>query len=217
MIALAKAPAVKAVGAVVLTLACCVAEAQQRGSILVPHPSWDCYLPDGIPFPEDGTPIFEIEIPLERIAAIGTTPFGERTVAVGLQGTVDGPRLSGTVMEGGLDFMLTLPNGTIEIEQILVLQATDGSYVLARNAGTGPDAGDVRIVMDFEAPNESEHAWLNSGTYVARRDLDESASTRRPTRRSIARTRSRSRSPRTCPRSRGTTAKSPQRRRKATC
>lgn len=148
--------------------------AAAAGPALIPHPSWDCYLPGGIPAPEDGTLIFEVEIPLERAATIGTTPYGERSVAVGLRGSADGPRFSGTVMEGALDFMLTLPNGTIEIEQILVLQADDGSYVYARNAGTGPSADDVRIVMDFEAPNASEHAWMNSGTYVARRELDPS-------------------------------------------
>ena len=26
--------------------------------------------------------------------------------------------------------------------------------------------------MDFEAPNESEHAWLSSGRFVARRELN---------------------------------------------
>ncbi len=144
---------------------------------LIPHASWSCYLAEGIPAPEQGTLIFELQVPLERVAEIGTTPFGERAVAVGLEGAVNGPKLSGTVMEGALDFALTLSNGTIEIEQILVLQAADGSYILARNAGTGPDADDIRIVMDFEAPNESDHAWLNSGTYVARRELNPSAGT----------------------------------------
>ena len=163
-----------AVGGLLLGLATDGAAAQATRPILIPHPSWDCYLPDGIPAPEDGTLIFEVEIPLDRAVTLGTTPYGERSVAVGLQGAVDGPRFSGAVMEGALDFMLTLPNGTIEIEQILVLQADDGSYVYARNAGTGPSADDVRIVMDFEAPNASEHAWMNSGTYVARRELDPS-------------------------------------------
>jgi hypothetical protein len=60
-----------------------------------------------------------------------------------------------------------------------VLQAMDGSYVYARNAGTGPSTDDVRIVMDFEAPNAGEHAWLNSGQFVARRELNVSAKTLR--------------------------------------
>jgi len=165
---------VSAVAALLLGLAGNDGNAQKPGPILIPHPSWDCYLPEGIPVPEDGVLIFELEVPLDRAVTIGTTQYGERSVAVGLEGSVAGPRFSGSVMEGALDFMLTLPNGTIEIEQILVLQAADGSYVYVRNAGTGASADDVRIVMDFEAPNASEHAWMNSGTYVARRELNAS-------------------------------------------
>ena len=128
-------------------------------------------MPEGIPAPEAGSLVFEIEIPLERAVAIGRTPYGQRSAAVGLEGSIEGPRLTGTVATGGLDFELTLANRTIEIEQALVLQASDGSYIYARNAGTGPSAADARVVMDFEAPNESAHAWLNTGKFVARRTL----------------------------------------------
>ena len=38
-----------------------------------------------------------------------------------------------------------------------MLQASDGSFIYARAAGTGPNAADVRVVMDFEAPTGSEH------------------------------------------------------------
>lgn len=172
-----KALTMPALGAVMLSLVGTDSWAQQPGRMFIPHSSWECYLPDGIPAPEDGTLIFELDIPLDRAAKLGTTPFGERSVAVGLQGSIEGPKFSGVVMEGALDLMLALPNGTIEIEQILVLRAADGSYVYARNAGTGPDADDVRIVMDFEAPAASDHAWMNSGTYVARREVNESAGT----------------------------------------
>ena len=132
-------------------------------------------MPQGIPRPETGILVFELEIPFERVADVGRTPFGMRRVAVGLEGSVKGPKLSGTVTPGALDFELTLANETVEIEQALVLQASDGSYIYARNAGTGPNAEDVRVVMDFEAPNDSEHAWLNAGRFVARRRLNSSA------------------------------------------
>lgn len=169
-------------GAAMLTASLSLHEAiaqpeQASKAVLLPHPSWDCSLPEGIPNPEDGTLIFELRVPLDRAETIGRTPFGDRSVAVGLEGSIEGPKLSGAVMEGAIDFTLELPNGTVEVEQIFVLQASDGSYLYARSAGTGPDADDVRIVLDFEAPNDSEHAWLNSGTYVARRELDESAGT----------------------------------------
>jgi hypothetical protein len=158
--------------AIVLFVSFQLAHAQGASRTLIPDPAWDCYLPGGIPNPEDGTLIFNAEIPLDRAEHIGRTQYGDRRIAIGRAGAVTGSRLSGAVMEGVLDFELTLVNGTMEIEQILVLQADDGSYIYVRNAGTGADAGDVRVVLDFEAPNESDHAWLNAGTYVARRILD---------------------------------------------
>jgi hypothetical protein len=145
--------------------------AQTSSAVLLPHATWDCGMPQGIPSPEAGRLVFELALPLERTADLGRTPYGERRIAVGLEGTIEGPRLSGTVAVGALDLELTLANGAVEIEQALVLQASDGSFIYARNAGTGQSAGDVRVVMDFEAPNESEHAWLNTGKFVARREL----------------------------------------------
>jgi hypothetical protein len=82
-------------------------------------------------------------------------------------------------MQGGLDFQLELSNGVLEIEQILVLRSSDGSYILMRNAGTGVDRNDVRIVFDFEAPQSSASSWLNSGKYVGRSVLDAAARTMR--------------------------------------
>lgn len=147
----------------------------QSQAALIPHASWDCGMPQGIPRPESGRLAFEIEIPLERAVEVGETQYGMRRVAVGLDGSVKGARLSGAVAPGTLDFELTLANGTIEIEQTLVLEMPNGSYVYARNAGVGPSADDVRVVMDFEAPNAGEHAWLNSGPFVARRELNAAA------------------------------------------
>lgn len=145
--------------------------------LIVPHETWSCGMPGGIPAPESGTLIFAMEVPLDRVADIGRTQYGRRQVVVGQQGTVTGAKLTGTVMTGGLDFELALANGVIEVEQILVLRTAEGKYVYVRNAGTGADAKDVRIVMDFEAPNGSDVAWLNTGTYVARRVINPAAKT----------------------------------------
>jgi hypothetical protein len=134
-------------------------------------------MPGGIPSPETGSLLFTAVMPLDRVGDIGRTPYGRRQVVVSQEGTLTGTRLSGTVMSGGLDFELTLTNGVVEVEQILVFRMADGRYVYARTAGTGADAKDVRIVMDFEAPSASDVAWLNAGTYVARRVIDPAAKT----------------------------------------
>lgn len=150
---------------------------QNAAKVLVPHASWDCGMKDGIPSPESGALIFETQMSLDRVAKIGKTPYGNRRVAVGLEGKASGPRLSATVMTGALDFELTLSNGAVEIEDILVFKTEDGKYIYSRSAGVGPDAKDIRVVMDFEAPNGSAVEWLNTGKYVARRILDENAKT----------------------------------------
>jgi hypothetical protein len=163
----------------VLALGCSTANAQTSPGALIPHATWDCGMPQGIPPPEAGRMVFEIEIPLARAIDVGRTQYGTRRVAIGLEGSVKGPRFTGAVAPGTLDFGLTLANGTIEIEQTLVLQAADGSFVYARNAGAGSNTDDVRIVMDFEAPNGGPHEWLNSGHYVARRELNTAGKTLR--------------------------------------
>jgi len=143
--------------------------------VLIPHESWTCGMAEGIPTPESGTLVFEVEMKFDRILDVGRTPYGNRQVVVVQEGAVSGPKLSGTVMPGALEFELRLSNGTIEIEQTLVFRTSDGSYIYGRTAGTGVDAKDVRVVMDFEAPNAGSSAWLNSGKYVARRVLNPAA------------------------------------------
>jgi len=151
--------------------------ASASGAVIVPHDTWTCGLAGGIPSPESGTLIFQAELKLDRVIDVGRTQYGRRQVAVVQQGTVVGEKFSGSVMTGALDFELTLPNGVVEIEQIFVMRTSDGRYVYVRAAGTGPDAKDVRLVMDFEAPSGSDAARLNSGTYVARRAIDTTART----------------------------------------
>lgn len=151
------------------------ARAQTTPAVVIPDLSWDCGMPGGIPNPESGTLVFEAQMKLDRLASIGKTPYGDRRVAVGLEGKVTGPKLSATIMTGALDFELTLSTGAVEVEDILVFKTEDGKYIYSRSAGAGPGVNDVRVVMDIEAPNGSAVEWLNSGKYVARRILDESA------------------------------------------
>ena len=168
------------VGMILTMIAAAFAAGQGNASaadVIVPHESWPCGLADGIPRPERGTLLFEAEMTLDRVADIGRTQYGRRQVAVIGAGTLKGARLTGSVMAGALDLELTLANGVVEVEQLFVLRTPEGRYVYLRAAGTGPDADDVRLVMDFEAPTGSDAAWLNTGTYVARRVLNAGART----------------------------------------
>ena len=80
-------------------------------------------------------------------------------------GQVTGPRLNASVVPGALDFQLTLSNGVMEIEQLLVFRTSEGQILFLRNAGVGFSERDVRVIVDVEAPNDSPYAWLNAGAY----------------------------------------------------
>jgi hypothetical protein len=140
--------------------------------ILIPHQDWTCLMPEGIPRPEAGTLVFEVETTLDQIYDVGRTPYGQRHVLVTQGGTVKGDRIAASVLSLGLDYQLLLPNGVIEVEQMLMFRTEDNRYVYMRNAGVGTSQSDVRVVLDIEAPNTSTVAWLNTGKYVARRTVD---------------------------------------------
>ena len=144
---------------------------------LIPHTSWTCGMTDGIPKPENGDLVFEAQIILDKVYEVGKTQYGQRQVFVVKDGTITGEKIQGSVMPLGLDFQLILSNNVIEIEQVLVFRTNDNKYIYVRNAGTGVNENDVRVVMDFEAPNNGSSAWLNTGKYVARRTVDPEAKT----------------------------------------
>jgi len=147
------------------------------GKILIPHKSWPCGMPEGIPVPERGVPVLEANMKLDQVYEVGKTPYGQRTVFVVQGGTVSGEKIAGSVMPGGLDFQLSFSNGGMEIEEIFVLRTSEGKYIYMRSAGTAADPSDIRMVPDFEAPNGSSDRWLNTGKYAGRRVIDLSART----------------------------------------
>lgn len=150
---------------------------QGADKTLIPHPSWPCGMPEGIPVPERGVPVLVATMKLDQVYDVGRTPFGHREVFVTKEGEVTGAKITGSVMPGGLDYQLNLANGAVEIEQIFVLRTSDNRYIHLRIAGTAADRSDVRLVPNFEAPNTSSHAWLNTGKFAGRRELDLAART----------------------------------------
>jgi|GEM_PF-1090110 len=144
---------------------------------LIPDPSWTCFMPAGIPPPALGESVFSITLQIGAIRNVGVTKFGHRRQYDIKGGTVSGTRINGTVLAGGLDYDLKLANGSTEVEQIAILRA-DNVPILMRNAGAAPaGSAHARVVLDFEAPNASPFAWLNTGKFAATRIIDTVAKT----------------------------------------
>jgi len=139
---------------------------------MVPHPSWTCGMGDGIPAPENGELVFDVSFKLGDIFDMGETQYGHRHLIEIDGGSLAGPDISAQVMEGGLDFQLTLSNGAQEIDQVFMLRTSDGEYIYFRNCGAAADQSEVRVVPYIEAAQSGDYAWLNTGTFAGVRTLD---------------------------------------------
>jgi hypothetical protein len=144
-----------------------------ENTTIVPDPSWTCFMPNGIPPPELGTKVFSIKMKYLTKYNVGKTKFGTRRFFDVNSGTIDGTKLKGTLYSGGLDYELTLSNGSTELEQIIIIKTSDNKPILMRNAGVAPSGtSDVRVVLDFEAPNSSSYTFLHTGKFAATRIVD---------------------------------------------
>ena len=147
--------------------------ALDESKTLIPHASWDCGMPDGIPPPSKGTPVFEAQLELGAIHEIGETQYGQRTLIEVKGGALTGDKIKGTFHDGGLEYQLSVANGAQETEGVHILSTSDGSPIYFRSCGTAPGAGEqTRFVADFEAPNASAYAWLNTGKFAGTRTFD---------------------------------------------
>ena len=143
------------------------------GSVIVPDASWACGKPEGIVDPLQGELVFRTTLTVGAVRDVGATQYGKRRATDITGGSIAGGKLEATFLTGGLDYELTLSNGSVELEQVGMLKAKDGALIYLRSCGVAP-AGDsvVRFVPDFEAATSSSVAWLNTGAFVGTRKLD---------------------------------------------
>lgn len=138
---------------------------------IVPDPGWACGMKDGIPPPTKGKLAFTITLNISGQHDVGKTPYGQRRLLDVSGGTIAGDRLQGTVVTGGLEYELTLDNGVVEYQGINVLDTSAGR-VYVRSCGVAQDKDSAaRIIPDFEAITSGSDAFLNTGKWVATRDL----------------------------------------------
>jgi hypothetical protein len=132
---------------------------------------------DGIPPPAQGELVFRVTLPLTGAHEVGNTQYGRRRILELKGASVTGDRFKGSFLDGGLDLELTLSNGSVELEQVDMLRASDGTLVYLRTCGVAP-AGDsvVRIVPDFEVATSSALSWLNTGKFAGTRSVDAASS-----------------------------------------
>lgn len=126
--------------------------------------------------------VMQLRVTLGQTYSVGETPHGRRMVIPITGGTFEGPRLKGTILNGGADYQLASQNGSrTELEAIYSIQTLDGTYILVRNRGiiyNGKDANGqpsfyFKAAPQFEAPADSPYAWINNAIYVCQPEWDQ--------------------------------------------
>ena len=120
---------------------------------------------------------------LKPPVAIGDGPIGSRTIYDVTGGTAEGPRLRGTFLASGGDWLLSGPDGIARLDVRATLETDDGAWiyvqyfgVLEMNAkaqaalgeGGSSEFGDSYFVTQprFET-GDPRYAWLNRVVAVA--------------------------------------------------
>ena len=123
--------------------------------------------------------VMQLRVTIDGAYTVGETPHGRRAVIPITGGTFEGPRLKGTVLNGGADYQLVSSDGSrTEVEAIYSIQTDDGTYIHVRNRGlicNGKDENDkptfyFKTAPQFEAPADSPYSWLNNAIYVCQPD-----------------------------------------------
>lgn len=117
--------------------------------------------------------VMQLKVKLGSAYTVGETPHGRRTAIPIAGGTFKGPRLRGTVLEGGADWQLAKGSRT-ELEAIYSIKTDDGVHIHVRNCGilyNGKDENGrpqfyFMTAPKFEAPENSKYAWLNNALFL---------------------------------------------------
>lgn len=100
----------------------------------------------------------------------GETQHGQRIVIPITGGTFEGPKLKGTILNGGADYQLVNKAlGRTELEAIYCIRTDDGICIHVRNRGIIAE-GYFKCAPQFEAPADSKYAWLNNALFVCSPD-----------------------------------------------
>lgn len=80
-------------------------------------------------------PMTRIRCEVDALVSLGQCPWGERRYVPLGGGTVQGPELNGTLVEGGVDWQVARADGVLDIAAHYVIRTTDGALVEVQSDG----------------------------------------------------------------------------------
>lgn len=139
--------------------------------------------------------IATLDVQVGPPAETGAHALGNRRLIPIVSGTVSGPRISGTLLDGGADSQIVRPDGLVELSARYMIDTADGARIYVENNGLRralePQDGEAatrsaidgslsgapmyfRTAPRFETAHP-DYAWLTQSIFVC-------SGTREPTR-----------------------------------
>lgn len=124
------------------------------------------------------TLLFTLKMSAAPPLMLGKTPLGDRRIVAVTGGTFEGPKLRGKVVEeGGSDWILARPDGSLQLNVRVTLKTDDGALIgmsyqgyrhgpaavierLNRGEAVDPSEYYFRTIALFETA-APKYAWLN--------------------------------------------------------
>jgi hypothetical protein len=78
---------------------------------------------------------------------LGVVPHGTRMIAPIASGTFEGPRLRGSVLPGGADWLLLRSDGVLELDLRITLETDDGALIYMASNGLRHGPPDVLAAL----------------------------------------------------------------------
>jgi hypothetical protein len=88
-----------------------------------------------LPAPPPLLPLTQVRCEVGALVNLGAAKYGERRYVPLLGGTVSGPELNGSVVEGGVDWQVNRSDGVLDIAAHYVIRADDGGLIEVQSDG----------------------------------------------------------------------------------
>ncbi|MDE1949905.1 MAG: DUF3237 domain-containing protein [Burkholderiales bacterium] len=112
----------------------------------------------GFPAPPALVPMTQVRCEVGALVTLGPAKHGERRYVPLGGGTVRGPELNGTLVEGGVDWQIQRSDGVLEIAAHYVIRSEDGALIEVQSDGLrhGPPEVMQRLARG-ESPGRDEY------------------------------------------------------------
>jgi len=109
-----------------------------------------------LPAPPLLLPMARIVCDVGPLVTLGPAKYGERRYVPLGGGTVAGPELNGTLVEGGVDWQLNRADGALELAAHYLIRSDDGALVEVQSDGLrhGPPEVMARLARGEPVPRE---------------------------------------------------------------